>query len=172
MIRKVKYIAIIFIISIGLIILPKVKILFEGERGRIKRIIYAAKKATEREDLFKCLSFVSIDYSDRYGNNYRSLMLIGQRVFDIYDNIAIGIRQLSISLDSDTATAEVESTAVAKNVEDKEINIFETETIKFLIYFKKEQKHWKVIELDFLEPRDPLYIMGKLNLFRKGEING
>ena len=158
MIRRTKYIAIIFAIFICLIIFSRVKILFEGERGRIRRIIYAVKTATEKEDLFKCISVISRNYSDKYGNNYRSLMLIVRKIFDTYDNIVIGIRQLSISLDSDTATTEVESTAVAKNVESKEINIFKTETIKFLIYFKKEEKGWKVIELEFLEPRNPLAI--------------
>lgn len=154
--KRTKYIAIIFIIFISLIILPKIKILLEGEKGRIRRIIYAAKTATEKENLFKCISFISKNYSDKYGNNYRSMMLIGQNMFEIYDNIAIGIRRLNISLDSDTAMAEVGSTAIAKNVESKEINIFERETIKFLIYFRKEEKDWKVMKLEFLEPREPL----------------
>jgi hypothetical protein len=134
-----------------LITFSTIKTLIEGEKGRIKRIIYAAKSATEREDLFKCISFISNEYNDEYGNNRRSLMVIAQNIFQTYDNIIIGIRELNISLDTDSATAEVEATGVARNVEREETNIFETETIKFMIFFQKEESKWKVVKLEFLE---------------------
>jgi hypothetical protein len=139
------------VILVGLIIFSKIKTLIEGEKGKIKRIIYAAKGATEREDLFKCISFISMEYNDEHGNNRRSLMVIAQNIFQTYDNIIIGIRELNISLDADSAKAEVEATGVARNVEREEINIFETETIKFMIFFQKEEGNWKVVELEFLE---------------------
>ena len=141
-----------FIIFLSLIIFSQVKTLLEGEKGRIKQIIYAAKTATEQENLFKCISFISQNYTDKYGNDRQSLLLAGKRLFDIYDNIIIVVRQLNISLDTDTAEAEVEATGVARNVEKKETNIFETETIKFLIFFQKGKAGWKVIRLELLEP--------------------
>jgi hypothetical protein len=139
------------VIFAGLIVFSAIKTLIEGDKGRIKRIIYAAKKATEREDIFKCISFVSMGYADKYGNNRRSLLLIAQNIFDTYDNIIIGIRQLDISLNTDSAEAQVEATGVARNVEKEETNIFETETIKFMIFFQKEKSNWKVIRLELLE---------------------
>lgn len=151
---KPRWKQILFITSVifaGLIVFSTVKTLIEGDKGRIKRIIYAAKRATERENIFKCISFVSMDYADKYGNNRRSLLLIAQNIFDVYDNIIIGIRGLDISLDTDTARAQVEATGVARNVEKEETNIFETETTKFLIFFQKEEGNWKVIKLEFLE---------------------
>jgi len=154
--KRLRYIIIICVIFIGLLLLPKIKILFEGEMGRIKRVIYAAKTATEREDLFKCISFISQSYTDKYGNDRRSLLAVGKNVFEIYNDIAISIRELDISLDTDTAEAEVQATVVARNVERKETNIFETDTVKFLIFFKKEEGAWKVIKLEFLEPQQIL----------------
>ncbi len=148
--------AIALVILAGLIIFPKVKTLLEGEKGRIRRIVYAAKRATEQEDIFKCISFISNNYTDKYGNDRRSLFLVAQKVFDTYDNIVIGIAQLDISLDTDTARAEVEASGVARNVERKETNAFEAETVKFLIFFQKEEGGWKVIKLEFLESEEIL----------------
>jgi hypothetical protein len=147
--RKILVLAIAVVV--GVIIFSTIKNLIQGDRGRIKRIIYQAKRATEREDPFKCISFVSRNYIDEYGNDRRGLFLLAKQTFDIYDDIIIGIRQLDISLDTDTAEAKVEATGVAKNVESRKTNIFETETIKFLIYFQKEKRHWKVIKLELLE---------------------
>ena len=151
-----KYATIIVVILFSLFILYKVKILFEGEKGKILRIIYKAKTATEKEDLFKCISFISRNYNDKYGNDRRSLFLIAQTIFDVYDNIVIGIRRLDISLDTDIARAQLEASGVARNIERKESNIFETETIKFIIFFQKEEEGWKVIKLEFLEPQEIL----------------
>jgi hypothetical protein len=151
--RRFKYIVIAIAVIVSFIVFCKIKILLEGEEGRIKRVIYAAKSATEQENLFKCISFISQSYADRYGNDRRSLLLIGKEIFQAYDNIIIGIRQLKISSDTDTAEAEVEATGIAINVERKETNIFETETIKFLIFFQKEEGGWKVRRLEFLEPQ-------------------
>ncbi|MFC1658708.1 hypothetical protein ACFL1D_04895 [Candidatus Omnitrophota bacterium] len=137
--------------------LPVVKNLIEGDKGRIKRIIYAAKRATEREDIFKCISFVSMDYADKYGNDRRSLFAIGQNFFDAYDNIVIGIRQLEISLDTDSAEVNIEATIVARNAQKRETNIFETETAKFLASFQKEEGGWKVIRLEFLDSERVLW---------------
>jgi len=142
---------ILLVIFVALITFLKVKTLIEGDEGRIRRIIYAAKAATEKEDIFKCISFISMDYNDKHGNDRRSLTAIAQNVFQTYDNIIIGIRQLNISLDTDTARAEVEATGLARNVEREETNIFETETVKFLIFFQKEVDNWKVIRLELLE---------------------
>ena len=131
--------------------IPLIKNFIAGEEGRIKRVIYAAKKATEREDIFKCISFVSRDYADKYGNDRRSLFVAAQNFFDAYDNIIIGIRQLEISLDTDSAEAAIEATVIARNAQREETNIFETETAKFLVFFRKGESGWKVTSLEFLD---------------------
>lgn len=154
--RKTKFIAVIVILCAALIIIPRLKILFEGDEGRIERIVYSAKNATEREDLLKCISLVSFDYSDKYGNDRSSLLMAAKQVFLDYDNIIIGISKLEVELDDGSAKAQVEATGIARNVSREETNIFEKDTVKFLIFFKKEEAGWKVIELEFLEPRDVL----------------
>jgi len=154
--RKSRFIAIIIILCAALIAIPRLKILFEGDKGRIERIIYSAKNATQREDLLTCISFISYDYSDKYGNTRRSLLLAAKQAFQDYEDIIIGIRQLKIDVDKDTAKAEVQATGIARKVNRKETNIFEKDTVKFLIFFKKEEGDWKVVELEFLEPQDVL----------------
>ena len=151
--RHSKRIIIIVIILVGLILIPKLKILFEGEKGRIKRIVYAAKKATERENLFRCISFLSKDYTDKYGNNLQSMLVIGENIFKLYDDIVIRIKKLAISLDTNKAEAEIEARGMARDVKGKETNLLETETMKFIIFFQKEDVGWKVVSLEFLEPQ-------------------
>ncbi len=157
--RKVKranYIIIFIVILISLVVFSKIRYIFEGEEGRIKRLIYSAKSATEQENLIKCISFISSNYTDKYGNDRRSLLLLLKNAFDAYDDITIVIHKLSISLDTDMARAQVEATGVARNTTGDNIDFFETDTVKFLIVFQKEKARWQVTELELLEPRDVL----------------
>ena len=82
------------------------------------------------------------------------MLLFAQKAFNTYENLIIDIGQIKISLDTDTAEAEVEATGVARNVEGKEKDIFETGAIKFLIFFQKEEAGWRVIKLEVLESQD------------------
>lgn len=152
--KRINYIVVAIIIFISVFIISKINILLEGERGKIKRIIYAAKVATEKENLARCISFISHNYADKYGNDRRNLLLFAQKAFNTYENLIIDIGQIKISLDTDTAEAEVEATGVARNVEGKEKDIFETGAIKFLIFFQKEEAGWRVIKLEVLESQD------------------
>jgi hypothetical protein len=154
--RRIKYAAVISIILAGVIISPLIKTLFEGDKGRIRRIIYAGKRATQQEDLFKCFSFISRNYSDKYGNNSLSLLLTTQRIFDTYDSIVIDIKQLDIYLETDKAKAQLKVTGMARNAQRKQANVFETGAAEFLIFFQREEPGWRIIEFELLESQGVL----------------
>jgi hypothetical protein len=137
---------ILFIISIVLV--PKLTRIFEGEKGKLKRIIYSAKSATEKENLLKCSSYVSFNYSDSYGNDRASLLFIAKNIFNDYDNITLSIRDLEIKVQNQDAIAEFEVVCVAKRCDTSEV---EYDIINVKVIFKKETEDWKVIELNFYE---------------------
>jgi hypothetical protein len=144
--------------TIGLIVIivcgiafPHIKMLIEGDRGKIKRIIYAARRATEKEDAFKCISFVSTVYDDEYGNNRQSLFLIAKDFFEYYDTITVGIQDLTIAVEEERAEAELKARIIGQTPEREQANVFETEIILFRVYFKLEKTGWKVVRMEFLE---------------------
>ena len=65
---------------------------FFSDESRIKRLIFSAKDATEKEDLVKCLSFLAYDFSDNLGNDRSTIALMAKVIFDRYDKIKISIK--------------------------------------------------------------------------------
>jgi len=151
-----KYIKIAVIVLAFMIIFPKIKAFFEGEKGRVKRVIYNAATAVEKEKPFKCISFISRAYLDDYGNNRRYLLTMARSVFDIYDDITVRIRKLEISVDKKAAQAKVEAICVARDAERKETNVFEVDTIELIIFFEKEKSGWKIIRMKSLTTKAAL----------------
>ena len=76
MIQKKQIIFIIAALIAFLSLRPVLERIFGGEEARLKRIIYSAKRATEKEDFLRCISYVSFDYRDSYGNDRHSLLYI------------------------------------------------------------------------------------------------
>ena len=131
-----------------LLISRAVTIMLEGEEGRLKRTIYKAKRLTERENILMLTNYISADYFDELGNDRRSILFIAKTFFDNYKNIVIHINSLEISIEDENASADIETTVYWQENESKNI-VYDMAKVKAI--FKKEQNHWKLIELKFYE---------------------
>lgn len=133
----------------------KLFIMLEPPQNKIKRIIYAVKTATEREQILRCFSSVSFSYRDQDGNDREGLFLIAKHVFETYDAIAIEIVGLSINiLDKERATAKLVCFGQGERAAKGSFAEIDQEKVTFEIVFQKEESGWKVIELRFIEPED------------------
>lgn len=135
-------ICILFIVRVTIIML-------EGEKGCLKRTIYKAKRLTERENIVGLTNYVSRDYYDELGNDRRTLLLIAKSFFDEYRNILILINTLEIKIDEENAFTNIEATVYWQEKMSENI-IYDTTKVE--ARFKKEQNHWKLVELKFFEP--------------------
>ena len=132
-----------------LFIFRVVTIILEGEKGRLKRTIYKAKRVAERENIVGLTKYISADYYDELGNDRRSLLLITKSFFDEYRNILIVINTLEIIIEEEKAAARIEATVYWQESSSHNI-IYDTAEVEAI--FKKEQSDWKLIELKFFEP--------------------
>ncbi len=132
-----------------------------SDTEKIRKIIHSAKAATEKEDLLKCISFVSLDYNDKHGNNRGSLFLIAKNVFRAYGDILIVIEDLKIDVESNLkAKAHVIASGQGRRAEGEKLKfILDTERVEFDVNFKKEGNNWKVVELNFIQPDDFLQLL-------------
>ena len=158
--KKRKIIAAAFILFFSLILYSTIKGILEGEEGRLRRLIYSAKRAIEKENSLKCISYVSFDYNDKYGNDKRTFFLIAKRVFAEYEGIFIKITELEIKVNAQNALAEIEATAYGRRHDAGDQGVIEYDRARAKIKFKKEQEDWKVIELEILEPENALGLSG------------
>lgn len=124
-------------------------IIIEGEKGRLKRTIYKAKRHTERENILGLTGYISREYSDELGNDKQTLLLIAKTFFKEYRNILILIDALEIAIDENDATTNIEATVYWQEKSSENI-IYDT--LKVKARFKKEERHWRLIELEFFEP--------------------
>lgn len=128
---------------------------------KIRQIIYSAKVATEKEDLFKCISYISLDYKDRDGNDRPSLFILGKNVFQNYDDIFIIIEDLKIDVaDNKQPIAHlIVSGQGRRQTGDKFQFVIDKERVKFDVVFRREGSSFKVIELKFIEPDNFLKLL-------------
>jgi len=146
---------------LGIFVIFKIFSLFESQEEKIRKIILSAKNATEKEQIIRCMSYVSNAYSDKDGNNKASLFRISKHVFKVYDSILIEITDLEISLiDKTKASAHAICIGRGDRVSNNRAK-FETHTqeVEFQIIFRKEDNNWKVIELKFIDPEDFLKLI-------------
>ncbi len=151
--KKKIFLFIIFVIS-ALILSSAIKTIIEGEKGKIKRVIFSAKRAIEKENLIRLSSYVSFDYQDKYGNDRQNILFLGRTVFNEYEDIVLQIKELNLELNGTEALAQVQVLGFARRSDDTQSkNPVEYDIIKLNVNFKKEKEGWKVIELEFLEPQ-------------------
>ena len=131
-----------------------VTVILEGEKGRLKRTVYKAKRLTEKESILRLVGYISVDYSDELGNDRRTLLLIAKKFFDEYKNILILIDKLEIEIDGENGAVNVEATIYWQETTSEDI-IYDTAEVK--AKFKKEERNWKLMELEFLEPEKKRY---------------
>jgi len=126
----------------------------QGEEGRVRQCILAAKKAVEEKNLFAIDDMISRSYQDTYGNDRESLLYGIKEVLDYYERIFISIESITISLDEAKTQAEAEVVAVAIGV-DRQKNkesFFEGEKGRIKARFVKEENTWRLAEITFFEP--------------------
>lgn len=156
-------IIVIAIILCGIFVLFMALSFFEKEEDKIKRIIYAAKEATEKEDIIRCMSFISYAYADKDGNNKAMLFGIAQQVFKSYDNLLIDIKIAEVSLfDKTKAKAHLICFGQGRRSPHGGAGsplVLDTQKVEFEIVFQKEYGRWKVIELRFIDPKDFLNLL-------------
>lgn len=147
-----KIIFVIVIVLIFFFAMPAIKTFFQSEEERIRNVIFQAKRAAEKEKLLKCISYVSLEYYDSYGNDRQNLMLIAKELFDTYDKLVITLREIDINVEDDLAKAEISVVVfgIRKGTERKE-KIIEQDSGKFKVFFKKIEGDWKVIKMELLE---------------------
>jgi hypothetical protein len=145
--RLVRTIALAIILAIALILIKAPR----SEEDKVKRLIYSGKRAIEKEDLLKCSSYLSFDYTDEYGNDRRSLLFAAKTAFNDYNRIFINITKLEIEVIDLGALAEIEAVGYGQRAGTTEQAPMEYDEIKVNVRLKKEKKAWKVIELEFLE---------------------
>ena len=122
---------------------------FTSEERRLKIIINRGQEAIEREDLEKCMGYISQDYSDKYNQTYQSIKEDTKEAFEKYDEINIWIRKREIILKENEAEVNLGIIASAISPETGLIKGQE----KFILYFRKEKGHWKIIKVSPLKIR-------------------
>jgi hypothetical protein len=149
-----KIISVIVVIAIAFIFARIFS--FDTNTEKIKHIIHSAKTATEKEDLLKCISYISLDYSDTEGNNRANLFLIGRNVFAAYDGIIIIFEDLKINIVSGSkAMAHILASGQGRRVTKGKLEyITDWQKAEFEVFLRKEGNSWKVVELKFINPED------------------
>jgi hypothetical protein len=140
-------VAVVFIV---LLWLPRIF----SETGRVRRFVLRGKKAVETKNILSCANMISRDYNDKYGNDRDSLIYIAREFFGYYRKIFVHIEDMKIVLDDSKMRASVEVVALVfgQTPEDTEERILEGEKGRFRIKLIKEDKVWKLRELEFFEP--------------------
>lgn len=139
----------VILIAVGFFI---IRYYYSDER-RIKRIIEGGRKAVEAEDIKRCMSYVSIHYSDSHGLNYILVKRILEDVFREFDGFEVITRELRVTVNNDTATAGFKG-AVIVNIE--EIRGFlvggNDGPIEIKVALNRERFGWKVVRVEGIKP--------------------
>ena len=119
----------------------------------MRKFILEGKKVVEAKNLFSCVSMVSDTYQDKYGNDRQSLAFAAKNFFSYYQSIFINIEKMEIKLSESRDKAEVDMVAlVLCRLQDGTAeHIFEKEKGRFMVKLTKEDKKWKLQEIEFLE---------------------
>lgn len=127
--------------------------LFQGEEGRVREFILQGKKALEAKDILTCTALVSDTYQDKYGNDRQSLLFATKNFFSYYQGIFIQIEEIEIELSEAKDQAEVNMVALilCKLEDNTADHLFEKEKGSFIARLVKEEKKWKLKEIEFLE---------------------
>ncbi|GAG10832.1 unnamed protein product, partial [marine sediment metagenome] len=125
-----------------------------SEEGKIKRIISRGEKAIERRDLATCISFISAQYLDSFGNDRRSLIFLGEKIFKQYQDIFIHIESLSVELKGGLAEVKfIARVMVSRPGETGKCLSVEKGSERFMVTFRKEEGKWKVYRAEIPEYR-------------------
>jgi len=133
---------------------------FLTEETRVRRFILQGKKAAETKNIRACAAMISVDYHDSYGNDRSTLIYTAKEAFKYYQKIFITIHNMDIRLNEKKTEAEVfvVATAVGLTQASRTERVFEGERGRARIRLVKEERAWKLLEVEFYEP---ITVMGQ-----------
>lgn len=133
--------------------------IFSGEEGRVRKFIRQGKKVVEAKDILAASVMISESYQDKYSNDRASLLYGAKEFFQYYKSILIHIEKIEIKLDDskDKASAEIQAIIIGQSAVKGTEKILEGGRDRFRVKLIKEDKKWKLLELEFFQP---LKIMG------------
>ena len=151
----------IAVIILGIFILFYTFSFFSSDENKIRNIIYEAKDATEKENIAKCIAFLSNTYQDKDGNNKAMLFRIIRHVFEVYRDIIVEIKLCEVDFeDQSSARANIVCFGQGKRKPRKKMTYsLDMQNVEFEAIFQKEGNAWKVIELRFIEPENFMQLL-------------
>ena len=144
--KKLFYgIIILIIIVIAAII---VKFFLVSEKSRILKVINEGRAAVEAEDIEKCMSHVSLQYSDDYGIKYLIVKRILIDVFKEFDGFKVLLDNIEIEVKEDKAVASFDLRIIVTLHNQPGYLVGSTDSpAKIMMYFIKERLKWQVIKV-------------------------
>lgn len=129
------------------------KSIFTPEESRVRKFILEGKRAVETKNILTCANMISTNYQDKYGNGRQSLIYTAREVFAYYKDILITVEKMKIQLNDTKDEADVEIVALVlfRSKDNRIEKMFEGEKGRFRVKLVKEDKSWRVQELEFLE---------------------
>ncbi len=124
------------------------------------KFIRQAERVVEKKNLFVCVNMISNDYADNFGNDRQSLTYLIKEIFGYYRKLFIRIEKIEIELGEEQgrAHAEILASVIGEARDNSREKIMEGERGKLKIRLKKEEREWKLLEV---ESFDALRIMGE-----------
>lgn len=147
------YLVIIIIVLLILFIIAWLIGFFDSEETKVRKFIAKAEKAVEARSTLACTELISKNYKDKYGNDYESVLGIAHEFFGYYKEISVSIESIDITLNDSKEEANVEIVAqvIGYSQSEKEDIILEGEKGRFRLRLLKEDKKWKLSEIEFYE---------------------
>lgn len=131
-----------------------------GEEGKIRKFILRGKEAVEAKNILACAEMVSERYQDKYGNDRQNLIYAAKEAFNYYKQVFVHIEKIEIKIDDAKMLASVEIAAlvVGQTQANGREKILEGEKGRFRVRLGKEDKKWRLLEIESFEP---ITIMGQ-----------
>jgi hypothetical protein len=125
----------------------------QTEETKVRKVLSFVERAIERKNIPVCLLHISSGYSDDFGNSHGMLTYLLRQVFGMYRSIDVGIRDLRIDVNADSATASFVGSAVAtvsKGGEKENLTGY-LGTDGFIVTFNKEDGKWRIKRVGKIE---------------------
>lgn len=153
--NKFNIIIIVFILTAIILILWYTGIL-SSQEGRVRHFIAKAEKIMEDRNTVACTDLVAKNYQDKYGNNYEDVIATAHEFFNYYREISIKINKMTITFNEakTESNLEIYAQVIAKDASGTEEKILDGEKDRFRLKLNKEDKKWKLTEIEFYEKID------------------
>jgi len=146
---------ILSVIILALLFYVAVQVFSENDEARIRRVVNLCILAVEKEDTPGYSRFISQSYQDSYGNTKAGLLVILADNFKEYKPFKVDVKQLSIKTEESKGQAGIAFKCYFKRMGDKQIYY---DAGKAKIYFQKEEKSWKVTNIEYKGSSEMLFL--------------